>query len=105
MMIKTTPAERQSHKSARRIRRLKRLVDRLGLRIALGKESVKHVDAVLKRISEQGYFPLRQERRNDTGNVERPHWIDSITNEEAEVLLKTKDKPKSCRQGQKENQK
>jgi ribosome assembly protein YihI (activator of Der GTPase) len=57
MMIKTTPAERQSHKSARRIRRLKRLVDRLGLRIALGKESVKHVDAVLKRISEQGYFP------------------------------------------------
>lgn len=47
----------------------------------------------------------KQERRNETGNVERPHWIDSITNEEAEVLLKTKDKPKSCRQGQKENQK
>lgn len=55
--VKTTLEQRLAHKKARRTRNLQKLVDRLKLRVLAGSESQKHIDCVLERISQQGYYP------------------------------------------------
>ena len=52
----TTIEERQQHKEARRYRNMKRLVDQLGMKIANSQRSLKIVDEVLEKCSNNGTF-------------------------------------------------
>lgn len=49
--------ERQEYKRSRRTRKLQQLVDRMKIRVLRGEESLREIEMILERVSQQGYYP------------------------------------------------
>lgn len=52
-----TQAIREEYKKSRRLRKLNLLVARLSVRVLRGKESLREIEMILERVSQQGYYP------------------------------------------------
>lgn len=48
---------RIQYKKERRLKNIKLLVDRLGVRVLRGEESLRDIEMILERVSQQGYYP------------------------------------------------